>query len=184
MRKDRLDRVEKGFTLIEMVMAIVVLSMTVSMFSKGMHYLSEQSVSPVITLQASWIARSYLDEIQAGVGDRLSWCDPGEHSSMSGYRRMSGYSSMAAEGAVDADRRVYRSLCDYLSVGPTVVTAVTGESIAHLKDYRIQVELTPVHSHDVFLNSDAVPVNGLLAVATVDHPAIQSVRLNTWLWER
>ena len=165
----------KGFTLIELIMAIAVLSITVVMFSKGLHRLTEQATQPIIKLQASWIAQSYLDEIVAGIGHRLKWCDPHQ------YRRRTELAT---------NRQMYESVCDYVSARPKSVLTAEGQQLDFLRDYKIKIDLKRLSKSEIeqlgFIDAVAIGetenIEGMKFIAQVLHPTSEPVMIESYLW--
>lgn len=162
-----------GFSLIELVMAITVLGIALTVLSNGLQTASERAVAPLFAVQASWIARSYLDEIESRTAEsQLQWCyaeTPIAHSS----------------GA----RAQFESLCDYQSQQPQSVKTYQGKPIDFLKDYRIQVDVEwaavdAQQSVGFALSGEQYgrEPEGVRIIATVTHPAIGAVVMESWVW--
>lgn len=172
-----------GFTLIEMLIAIVILGITVGVFSRGLQNVSEKSVVPMVLLQASWIAESYLNEISFRSKNELGGCSNGPRLS---------------EKNILNPRKAFVSICDYLSKQPMLVYDDSGELIEALRDYRVQIFLESddlvdskinkkfnlsIESNEKekidYLDSEYVVYR---VIVKVFHPAIPDFSMERWIW--
>jgi len=167
---------QAGATLIELVVAIVILSIVVT----TLMILSSQSVGrsadPMLQEQASAIAQAYLEEIT-----QKSFCDPDfdvdsnpatpldcpaqcTSSVCTGACRSLG---SAQEGA----RNLYDDICDYDGLSNTGAIDQTGTAVTGLDHYSISVDV---------VDDATATLNGLTGSGgqaaridvTVTHPAM------------
>lgn len=129
-----------GFTLIEMVVAIVILAIGASSFVLLINQSTIASVDPVIRQQAAAVGQSYLDEVLL-----RSFCDPDLSDDCRNYcdaSRVSG-SSICAQCSQNTGgsetRATYDDVCDYDGLANNGARDNTGSSIAGLSDYNVQV---------------------------------------------
>lgn len=156
MRHNR-DTFQKGFTLLEVLITIVVISIAATAIMSVFTSTASKSVDPVIQLQAIAIAEAYMEEIQL-----KNFADPTQletggaetGESRMTYDDVQDYDDPSIDGAVaDQNNNAIGSLSDY-----TVTVSVSGQTLGG----------TPV-----------IPATDSLRIdITVDHPAIDPISLS------
>ena len=137
----------KGFTLIELVVAIVILSIGATAFIVLINQSTRRSVDPVIIQQANAIAQSYLEEIMLN-----PFCDPDLSTDCPAF--CSGGNTCSICTASEASRDVYDDICDYRGVNDTNGALDRDENpIAGLGSYNINITV----------NDTTAALNGLSA---------------------
>jgi MSHA pilin protein MshD len=139
----------RGFTLIELMLAITIIAIAVIGVLSVINMASSFSADPMITHQAVAIGESYLQEITT---------------------KPFPTTALPCSGSPPALRSNYSTICDYkgIPVGGQVPTDVNGNAIAGLSAYTVQVTIDDTTAN----------VNGLTAAAnralridvTVSHP--------------
>lgn len=113
---------EHGFTLIESVIALVVIAAAVTGVLLIFAEATSRSADPMLRAQAQSIAIGYMDEILL-----QSYADP----------------ETGATGATEeANRQDYDDVWDYDAINGEVPTDRTGNVIAALNDYSVDVVVT------------------------------------------
>ena len=128
---------EGGATLIELVIALVVISVGVAGTLLAMRRTLASSADPMLVRQAAGIASSYLDEI---LGQR--YLDPDTADDCP-----------AAEGG---GRAVYDNVCDYDLLDDMGARDATDAAVAGLGLYRVRVLVDPNATLDVLSGSAEV----------------------------
>ncbi len=145
----------KGFSLIELVVAIVVIGIGVASFATLMNATTVNSIDPMIRQQANSIARAYLEEISLKQfcdsdfdpdGDGLNECSSttaGEGCTESACAAAStntcgGPNGPTSEGT---NRALFDDVCDYTNLPDTVVRDQTGNQITDLNDFSVTVTI-------------------------------------------
>ena len=144
------SRYESGVTLIELVIAIVIISIGLAALTATIINTSRHSADPIIQQQAYAIAQSYMEEIQS-----QPFCDPDVSLDCYSYFNTSP-SSACSSSTVEALRANFDDVCDYKTLnGPAA--DVTGP-IASLADYNVQVTIgdTGVNFNGLLSNSGQV----------------------------
>ncbi|MCD6525958.1 MAG: prepilin-type N-terminal cleavage/methylation domain-containing protein [Desulfuromonas sp.] len=136
-------RNERGVTLVELVVAMVIISIAVSGVMMVMNYTVSHSADPVIQHQALAIAEAYLEEIQL-----QSYADPdGTNSgeSRATFDNVDDYSGLVDSGAHDQNGGAIGGLEGY-AVRVTVTDDVLGPGDAQVpaKKIEVQVQQLPV----------------------------------------
>jgi len=156
---------QKGVTLIELVISMVVLSiMMVAMF-EAMGTISRSSADPMLKAQSLSIAQSYMEEIQS-----KSFLDPTTGN-------WCGVSVPTDSSRSSRDR--FDDICDYQSLGDNTVRDLNNNALASLANYQVTVAVT---------NDATVNLEGLLGTAedaalitiTVSSPDNQNIQLSMY----
>ena len=141
------SRDESGVTLIELVIAIVIISIGLAALTATIINTTRHSADPIIQQQAYAIAQSYMEELQSE-----AFCDP--DNSLDCYSYIT--SSACTTGTVEALRANFDDVCDYRTLnGPA---ADVNGPIASLADYNVQVTIgdTGVNYNGLLSNSGQV----------------------------
>lgn len=152
----------RGFSLIELVMAIAVLGIAVAAAATTVVSITRHSADPMILQQAQLIAEAYLDEILI-----KRFYDPETNTVCTG--------TTAGE-----TRSTYDNVCDYNALPDTVVRDQQGVAVAALAAYTVQVTVNNVGVSLNGLNNTAptAQIRVLLVTVTVTGPGNTSVVLN------
>lgn len=142
-------RRDAGVTLVELIVAIVVVSIALTGVLLVTTYTTRHSADPVLRHQAVAIAEAYMEEITL-----KSFSDPdatdGE-SSRAQFDDVDDYHNLVNNGAVDQN----------------------GNSIGRLANYRVEVSVTSVN----YGPGGTDDVNGLQIEVTVTDPTGESLTL-------
>lgn len=144
---------EKGFSLVEILALIVVLSIgSVGIFSL-INQLIFQSTNPVAVEQAIWIANAYMEEVLS-----KPFYDP---------------TTGTICPAAPSNRADFDNVCDYsgLSESPT---DQNGNAISLLSDYQADISVTPV------ANWQNMPEQVLRVVVTISHNNIPDLIIQAY----
>lgn len=95
-----------GFTLIELVLAVAILSIGVVAFMNQVVNVTAHSVDPMLQQQAHAIAQSYMEEIFS-----QPFCDP--DFSTSCRTACTSASACSVCNAAEGSRSAYDAVCDY-----------------------------------------------------------------------
>jgi MSHA pilin protein MshD len=142
-----------GFSLIELVVAIVILSIGVTAFLTLIINTTKNSVDPQIRQQGNAIARAYLEEIMLNSfcepdfdpdGDGLTECSSTtvgegctEAACANGSANTCGGQFEA--GGAEAGRSVFDDVCDYNGLNDVGAEDQDGNPIGALGDYTVGV---------------------------------------------
>ncbi len=97
----------KGFTLIELVLAIVIIGIGVASFAQMMNTSGKNSIDPMVRQQAHAIARSYLEEINL-----RSFCDP-DLNCATVCNISAGSVCIDCSSSAGESRATFDDVCDY-----------------------------------------------------------------------
>ncbi|MEM7563336.1 MAG: prepilin-type N-terminal cleavage/methylation domain-containing protein [Pseudomonadota bacterium] len=140
---------QRAFTLIEILITIVVVSVAAAALLSVFSNFVSKSADPVIQQQATTIAEAYMEEIQLRAftdpqGGESGGAEAGE--SRATFDDVQDYNSLIDNNVRDQNNNLIAVLSDY-----TVTVSVTGEVLNTVNAQRIEV--------------------------TVDHPAVQAIVL-------
>ena len=144
----------KGFTLIELIVAIVIIAIGIASFTLLMNTSTKNSVDPMVRQQANAVAQSYLEEILL-----KPFCDPDITTDCPTNCTTGSTCSNATctENTGGAEiRSTFDDVCDYTGLPDNVVRDQTGANIG-LTGYQVTVTV-----HD---DSEA-DLNGLTGAAS------------------
>ena len=118
-----MKRRQQGVTLIELVLAIVIIGIAGAALYLAMAAISSRSADPMLQQQSLALAESYLEEILL-----QSFLDPA-----------TGTQCPAAPAA----RASYDNVCDYAGLIDDGARNVHGEALSGLGNYQVRVSVTP-----------------------------------------
>lgn len=142
---------DKGFSLIELIVAIVILSIGVTGFITLIINTTKNSVDPQIRVQGNAIARAYLEEVMLN-----SFCEPGfdpDADPTTGCSIECTFSACNtaspnacgganAVGGSETGRAVFDDVCDYHNLTDIGAMDQTGAGvISGLEDYTVDVKV-------------------------------------------
>ena len=156
---------QKGVTLIELIISMVVLSIIMVAMFEAMATISRNSADPMLRAQSLSIAQSYMEEIQS-----KSYLDPTTNS-------WCGVSVPTDTSRSSRER--FDDICDYQSLTDSVVRDLNNDPIAQLSDYQVNITVT---------NDASVNLEGLLGTnedsalitITVSAPDNQNIQLSMY----
>lgn len=126
----------KGFTLIELIVAIVIIGIGIAGFAQLMNTSTINSIDPMVRQQANASARAYLEEILL-----KSFCDPDITTDCPvDCNTGSTCSSAACTDSTGESRITFDDVCDYENLPDNVVRDQNGASVG-LTDYIVTVTI-------------------------------------------
>jgi MSHA pilin protein MshD len=144
----------KGFTLIELIVAIVIIGIGIASFAQLMNTSTINSIDPMVRQQANAAARAYLEEILL-----KPFCDPDITSDCPTNCNAGNTCSDAnctENTALAETRPTFDDVCDYTGLPDTLVRDQSGANVG-LTDYRVTVDI---------LDDASANLNGLLGAAS------------------
>ena len=143
----RLLNSQAGVTLIELIVAMIVISVALGGVLMVMNFTTSHSADPVLRHQAIAIAEAYMEEIT-----------------------LKNYTDLDADGETSRDQ--FDDVDDYNNLPDTVVRDQTGAAIVALANYSVTVSVT-----NTTYGPSGDEVNGLRVSVTVTDPAGESLTL-------
>jgi MSHA pilin protein MshD len=143
---------QRGMTLIELVIAIVIIGIASAALYTAMASITGRSADPMLRQQSLAIAEAYLEEIEL-----QAFLDPG---------------TLTQCPAAPAGRVNFNNVCDYHGLVDNGAVNASGAAIAALANYRVSVTVTPAN-----LTDGVSPVPALYVVVTVRDPTGQDLLL-------
>lgn len=151
----RLLHNQAGVTLVELIVAMVVISIALGGVIMVLNYTTLHSADPVLRQQAISIAEAYMEEIVL-----KDYLDPDD-----------GAECPAAE----ANRDSFDNVCDYNSLPDNLVRDQFGVQIVPLASYQVAVVVS-----DPAITFGTPPVTGLKIDVTVTDPAGETLTLTSY----
>ncbi len=126
-----------GFSLVELIVAIVVISIGVTGFLYLINQTMRGSVDPLFRQQANAIAQAYLEEVSL-----RPFCDPNDFSSVTPCPcTTSACGTCGGAGvSVGESRPTFDDICDYDGLNEAA-TDQSGTPIANLSNYNVTVNV-------------------------------------------
>lgn len=116
---------ERGVSLVELIVAIVIIGTSVAGVLKVMDYTTQHSADPMIQQQAQLIAESYLEEILL-----KKFYDPDSPNNV-------------CTGTAEGSRANYDNVCDYNGLSDTAgALNQFGAAVSGLEAYNVAVTVT------------------------------------------
>lgn len=150
-----IERRTTGFTLIELIVFIVIVSVGLAGVLMIFNTVTRGSADPVRAKQALAIAEGLMDEILA-----KNFCDPDSAT-------FTTTPVTCGANGVEASRDLYDAVDDYASYPPGGAREVTGASIAALSTYNTSVTVTTPASGFVAGGVTVAPANYRIVRVTV-----------------
>ena len=147
-------RRQRGMTLVELVIAIVIVGIAAAALYTAMATITSRSADPMLRQQRLAIAEAYLEEILDA-----DFLDPTSHT------------QCPPPPAARAD---FDNVCDYAGLDDAGARGADGALIAGLQDYQVSVAVTP----QAFNGLSAAAA--LQVVVTVEAPDGQTLTLSGW----
>lgn len=124
-----------GFSLVELVVALVVLAIGVTAFLNLIFNTTRHSADPMLQQQAHAIAQAYMEEVLA-----QPFCDPGFSTTC--RTACTSASACTACNAVEGSRANYDSVCDFGGLNDsTGARDFTGALVGGLGAYNVSVNV-------------------------------------------
>lgn len=142
---------QRGFSLIELIIAIVIIGASAVGVLSMMNFLAARSADPMIQEQAMLIGEAYLDEILL-----KPFLDP------------SAGTANVCPAAEAGGRSNYDNVCDYNGLTDTGVRDQFGNSIADLGAYTVTVTVTGDDTVTLGPADSQISNSGVLRVLRVD----------------
>lgn len=138
---------EQGFTLIELIISMVILSVALVGVLSVINYSTSHSADPVLRHQAISIAEAYMEEIT-----------------------LKNYSDLDADGEVS--RVLFDDVDDYAGLSDIGAHDQNGNAISGLENYNVDVSVLPQN-----YGPAGSEVPGLKVIVTVTDPAGETLSL-------
>jgi len=123
---------QSAFTLIELIVAIVILAIGVSAFIVLINQTTRDSVDPLIRQQAGAIAQAYLDEALTN-----PFCDP--DFSTSCRTDCTSATACSVCSLNEGSRDLFDDVCDYDGINDSGARDRSNNLITGLENYNVQV---------------------------------------------
>lgn len=148
----------RGFTLIEVVIAIVIVGISVTAIMSVFIVTSRHSADPMVRQQAQFIAEAYLDEIL--------------------IKRFYDPDTNTVCPANEGSRSLYDNVCDYNTLPDTVVRDQAGAAIGALAAYTVAVAVDSSAGLSLGTIDNSGAIRVLLVTVTVNGPNNTTVVLS------
>ncbi len=153
---------QSGASLVEVVIAIVVLSIGLTGLFAALHANIGRSADPAVRVQATAIAQSYLEEVML-----KPFCDPNLSTDCPTDCMRDLVCSEIACSAVEGSRAQFDDMCDYDSLVNNGAQDQFGAPVPGLGAYTVRVD---IEDDDAALNFGGLIAGQVVRIdVTVDH---------------
>lgn len=148
---------QRGATLVELVISIVIISISVAGVIGALSGMVSHSADPMITAQATAIAESYLEEImiKSYLDPVLGTVCPGNGGSRALFDNVCDYDGLVNNGARDQSDTAISGLGDYNVIVTVAQNATLGPIVGALSG---SGSVLRVDVHVTYLTGDLVEV--------------------------
>lgn len=169
---------QSGVTLVEMIIAIVIISIASVALLQGLGLQTQRNVDPMIQTQAQALARQFLDEAMSRTFFETS-ADPRVDPSISQAEALDSATDTSARDNNATNRLAFNNIFEYQDYNQPAQN-IDGSSIDELSGYQINIDID--HSPGLILGTITNPVAScppaiFLITVTVTDPRGQSVQL-------
>lgn len=173
---------QQGVTLVELIIAIVIISVAAVALLQGLGFQTSRNVDPMIQSQSQALARQYLDEVMS-----RSFFDPANdprlNPGVSQALAASAESDSTARTLDATNRQLFDNIFEYngynqtpQSLDGTPIVELAGYQIAITVDSSIGLTLGTI-SNSADASSNACPAEVMLITVTVTDPRNQVTSL-------
>lgn len=162
---------ERGVTLVELIVAIIVISVAIAGVMLAFNVSVRGSGDPMVTKQLVSIAEALMEEVEQAP---FTYCDPDDANAQTAANA-SGCASLAESlGPESGDSRPYDNVNDYNGFSLTSITDVAGVAVPNLAGYSASITVAPTTLFSITQASGAA----LLITVTVTSPSGQTFSLD------
>ena len=169
---------ERGLTLIELLLFVVVIGIALSAMLKVFVTATQASVDPMIRRQQLTIAESLLREVELMP---FTWCEPSQDPNTTTVSSAAGCSVQEAMGPESGETRYgpayFDNVNDYNGFSMTGIRDVTNTPIAGLTGYKASVTVAAV-ALDTVTASEALKIT--VTVTAPDNNPANAISLQGW----
>lgn len=133
-------RMQRGLSLIELVMFIVIVSVGIAGLLAVLNLTTRSSADPVAPRQALAIAEAVMEEIQLAP---FTWCDPDDANAATATSAAGCATVPEGIGPEPGDVRPYDNVNDYHQPAAAPVSDLSGAAIPALAAYTYTVGVAP-----------------------------------------
>lgn len=169
---------QRGFTLIELIVAMVIVGLTISALLPLLGMI-RYSADPVLLKQSVSIAESMMDEVRLAA---FTWCDPADANFGTATSAASCSSTPEIMGPETGNSRPYDNVNDYniyCSTPMSPITDVTGASPISFSGYSAKICVTP-YAIDLSTSTSISTAAALKIEITVSRSGTDAFILTGW----
>jgi MSHA pilin protein MshD len=160
---DCLQKRQQGVTLVELIVAIVIISVGLMGILSAFNVSVRGSADPVVNKQLVSIAEALLEEVQQAP---FTFCDPDDANAETAADGAGCDSLAEAIGPEVGDARPFDNVNDYNGLNLAAITDVAGIAVPNLAGYSARVAVAPMALNTIAVGSG----DALLVAVTVTAP--------------
>jgi len=156
---------QRGVTLVELIVAIVIISVGIAGILSTFNTAVRGSASPLIAKQALAIAEALMEEVQLAP---FTFCDPDDPLAETAASA-AVCAIPEAMGPEAGDARPFDNVNDYNGFALPAITDVAGAAVPYLAGYTAAIAVTPVALNGIALASgDALRITVSVTAPTAE----------------
>ncbi len=165
------QRRQRGVTLVELIVAIVIISAGLAGILSAFNISVKGSADPVMNKQIISIAEALLEEVQQAA---FTYCDPDDTNAETALNAAGCATLPEVMGPEAGDARPFDNVSDYHGLALATITDVAGVDVPNLAGYSASIAVAPVALNSISLASG----DALLITVRVSAPSGQVFSLD------
>ncbi|MEI7613220.1 MAG: type II secretion system protein [Betaproteobacteria bacterium] len=162
---------QRGVTLVELIVAIVIISVGLAGILSAFNVSVKGSADPVMNKQLVSVAEALLEEVQQAA---FTYCDPDDANAETAVSAAGCATLPEVMGPEAGDARPFDNVNDYNGLLMAAITDVAGVAVPNLAGYSASIAVAPVALNTITLASG----DALRITVTVTAPSAQVFTLD------
>ena len=166
-RSNKFNTHQQGVTLVELVIAIVIISIASVALLQGLGFQTGRNVDPMIQSQAQALAKQYLQEVLSKSFFNTG-ADPRVDPTLTQTQINTGITDQTRNGS--PARVAWDNIYEYHNYSSAIVDVMTGAAVSELSSYQVSitVDISAGLTLHTFTNSSVVNCPPQIALVTVN----------------
>lgn len=166
---------QRGFTLVELIVAIVIIGTCVAGVLAAFSASVRGSADPMVSKQLVAVAEALLEEVQQA---SFTYCDPVDANAEAAASSAGCATVPERIGPEAGNSRPFDNVNDYHGLTLNPITDVAGNPVPDLAGYSASIAVAPAALNTLGAGADAAGSDALRITVTVSGPGGQSFSLD------